>query len=220
MGGPFPNDELWCRLNAWVIAQWAKNTAKTEEDILRRFAEDQLGLSGEDVIKFSLLCLQSADAVLLGKLSLEAKISPWWSRDDTINTPNLPEDARLIKLILEEKAESVSLWRNMVSLAEGLEFPDKDIGRFVRSSARYGLELYQIYQAIFVLRAIAENKTTEDVHQWLKQYDDSWDRLNELCKSKNSPATPYFERGSSPYATGKPIEHFIAEIRGGNVRAK
>jgi len=88
--GPYVKNELWCELNAWVMAQWARDPRQSEEAVFNRFAEEKLGLKGSDVGKFRKLCLLSADAVLRGKTGTRRELSPWWSRDDGINRPALP----------------------------------------------------------------------------------------------------------------------------------
>jgi hypothetical protein len=38
---------LWCALNAYVIAKYAENPKRTEEEIFNEFAAQQLGLKTE-----------------------------------------------------------------------------------------------------------------------------------------------------------------------------
>ncbi|GAL79474.1 hypothetical protein JCM19274_1982 [Algibacter lectus] len=38
--GPYIKSEMWCDLNAWVMAQWGQNTNKSEEFIFNRYATD------------------------------------------------------------------------------------------------------------------------------------------------------------------------------------
>ncbi|MFI3294310.1 MAG: hypothetical protein SNI70_12450, partial [Rikenellaceae bacterium] len=58
-GGPYIKDELWCDLNAWVVAQWAADPTQREEDIFNRYAVEKMKLKGDDVAKFRRLCLLS-----------------------------------------------------------------------------------------------------------------------------------------------------------------
>src|SRR5438874_4952251 len=50
--GPYISNELWCELNVYVIAKYAENPKRTEEDIFDEFATQRLGLKGGDVAKF------------------------------------------------------------------------------------------------------------------------------------------------------------------------
>jgi hypothetical protein len=62
--GPYINNEMWCDLNAWVVAQWAKDPSQSEEEVFNRYATERLQLTGDNVAKFRKLCLLSADAVI------------------------------------------------------------------------------------------------------------------------------------------------------------
>lgn len=212
-GGPFPRNELWCRLNAWCIAQWAKNPDQSEESIFIRFATEQLGLNAEDGGRLRRLCLLSAEAILRGKLSVATRISPIWTRDDTINTPNLPADAAARARVLDEKRQAVQMWTEIVQLADTIEFRDTEDAIFVRQSSRYGLHLYRIYQAIFELAAMGDQGSPEKISRWLEDYDSGWADLRSLCAGKDSPATIYQEKGSPYYATGEAVDMFIAKMR-------
>ena len=41
--GPYIKNELWCELNAYVMAQWARDPRQSEESVFSRFAQDKLG---------------------------------------------------------------------------------------------------------------------------------------------------------------------------------
>ncbi|HTV75538.1 MAG TPA: hypothetical protein VMD57_00960, partial [Candidatus Baltobacteraceae bacterium] len=85
--GPYIQNELWCELNAYVIAKYAENPKRTEENIFDEFATQQLGLKGADVAKFRELNLLSAAAVLRGNLSFKGKVNLTWARDDFMGAP-------------------------------------------------------------------------------------------------------------------------------------
>jgi hypothetical protein len=72
--GPYITNELWCALNAYVIAKYAANSQRTEEEIFSEFATQQLGLKGGDVARFRELNLLSAAAVLRGQCSLKGPV--------------------------------------------------------------------------------------------------------------------------------------------------
>lgn len=211
--GPYINNELWPQLNAWVIAQWAKHPEESEESIFNRFALEQLRLKPSDAERFREFCMMSADAVIRGRLSLEAQINPWWTRDDTINTPTLPKGLVQIQMVLREKEEAVELWRHMTILATQIEWPDKKVGAFITQSANYGLSLYLIYQAVFELKACEVTGNKLAIKKWLRQYDESWESLEKLCAATNAPATSYRREGSRAYSTGEAVDLFVERMR-------
>jgi hypothetical protein len=89
--GPYLKDELWCDLNAYVLAQFVKrhNSPRpltmlrtvpgegqgvrasadpcSEESIFRDYARQKLGLSAADTDRFRKLCTLSARAILKGR---------------------------------------------------------------------------------------------------------------------------------------------------------
>jgi hypothetical protein len=111
--GPYLKDELWCDLNAYVLAQFVKrhfqdsprpragegqgvraamDPSPTEEAIFRDYANQKLGLSATDVDRFRTICTLSARAVLKGRYCevfdrvLRESLLPVanWMRDDRL----------------------------------------------------------------------------------------------------------------------------------------
>ena len=74
--GPYIKNELWCDLNALVMAQWANHPTDSQEAIFRRYAVGHLKLKGDDVDRFRELCFLSAKAVLGGERSAKSEITP------------------------------------------------------------------------------------------------------------------------------------------------
>lgn len=155
--GPYLKNELWCDLNASVLATWARDPQRTEEDIFREYTREQLGLSESDANRFRILCLLSSDAVLKGRQCesfdriLRESILPTalWMRDDRLGgcdqlapvldylgTHGLFEEA------LAEKDQAVELWQKIHQLAAQISWPDEATGTHVRASADYGLRLF------------------------------------------------------------------------------
>jgi hypothetical protein len=155
--GPYLKNELWCDLNASVLATWARDPRRTEEDVFREYTREQLGLSESDANRFRELCLLSADAVLKGRHCepfdriLGEAILPTalWMRDDRLGgsiqlapvldylgTHGLFEEA------LVEKDQAVELWQKIHILAEEISWPDEATGTHVRASVDYGLRLF------------------------------------------------------------------------------
>lgn len=211
--GPFIKNELWCELNAWVMAQWAKDPSQPEEQVFNRFATEQLGLKGGDVAKFRRLCLLSADAVVRAKSSTHSDVSPWWSRDDGINCPALPSDQEKRKRVLAEQAEAVKKWEEIVALAKEIRFPDPKTADYVVVSSNYGLDLYRIYQALFELEALGTGGDKAQIRKWLAAYDKAWADFRKLPSESGQCASLYEEKGASKGPKGEGIEKVIPAFR-------
>ncbi|HEX5790052.1 MAG TPA: hypothetical protein VFY13_02815 [Luteolibacter sp.] len=189
--GPFIKNELWCDLNAWVMAQWAADTTQSEAAIFNRYATERLGLKGDDVAKFRRLCLLSADAVLRGKCSTLSDITPWWSRDHFISAPPLPKEAVKRQRVLAEKTEAVKMWEEIVGLAKAIQFPDAATGEYVVTSSEYGLNLYRIYQIAFELADVGGQGDKGAIRILLARYDQAWVDYRKLAAEHSSCATLY-----------------------------
>ncbi len=209
--GPFIKNELWCDLNAWVMAQWANDTMQSEEAIFNRYATERLGLKGDDVAKFRRLCLLSADAVLRGKTSTFGDISPWWSRDNGINVPKLPSDPTKLQRVLDQKAEAVRLWEEISKLAHEIKFRDTTTRDYVVVSSEYGLRLYKIYQAVCELTAAGDDK--EKLRHWLPVYDQAWQDYRRLPAESAQCASLYNEKSAPKGPFGEGIEKLLPRLR-------
>jgi len=210
--GPYIKNELWCELNAWVMAQWAKDPRQSEESVFNRFAEEKLGLKGSDVGKFRKLCLLSADAVLRGKSGIHRELNPWWSRDDGINRPALPADPVVRTSIAEQQREAVEMWQEIVRLAGEIHFTNTETADFVKVSSTYGLDLYRIYQAYLNLNLAGLQAEPERLRDLLKKYDAAWDDYRKLAKDHPNCASLYEEHGSR-FGVGDGLEKAVAEFR-------
>jgi hypothetical protein len=186
--GPYIKNEMWCDLNAWVMAQWALDTTASEEAVFNRYARDRLGLRDEDVKAFRTLCLLSADAVVRGRNSTHADMDCWWTRDQGIGWPEIQGDR---ERNLKQKDESVSMWKDIVRLAEGIQWPDANTRDHAIGSAYYGLRLYEIYRNLVYLDDAETRKDREAMRTWLNAYDEAWEVYRKLPKQYAALATLY-----------------------------
>jgi alpha-L-fucosidase len=84
-------------LNAYVVAEFARNPARTEEEIFNEFARAKMKLADADVKKFREMNLLSAKAVLRGQLTtLGARVNEWWARDHFFEAPDLKKTNRIL----------------------------------------------------------------------------------------------------------------------------
>ena len=211
--GPYIKNELWPDLNAWVMAQWALNPRQSEEELFNCYAAGHLGLVGDEVGKFRRLCLLSAEAVIRGRQSLIERIDNWWTRDQYIAVPPLPKHLANLAPFLGEKDQAVARWREMVTLADSLHFPDAATGDYVKVSCRYGLHLYRVYDASFHLAALGVQGKPDELRKWIAEYDAAWADLRRLAKESEQCATLYRPRHSPWHPNQTNLDEFIDRLR-------
>ena len=202
--GPFLKNELWCDLNAYVVAEFAKNPARTEEEIFNEFARANLKLTEADAKKFRDLNLLSTKAVLRGQLTtLGAKINVWWARDHFFDEPDLSDFMKrgLVEKALAEKAEAVAMWNRIEALAHEIRFADASMQEFLETSAAYGRIKYSIVeQAWRVLLAARAGEQSGQydraaIRSAIKRYDELWVEWQALAARHPSCATLHKDIG-------------------------
>lgn len=197
--GPYITNELWCALNAYVIAKYAENPDRTEEEIFDEFATRQLHLKGDDVKKFRELNLLSAAAVLRGQCSLLSPVDLWWARDDFMAAPNLNYFVtnHLVAAALAEKAEAVADWEKIESLAHEIHFANATTQEFVETSCAYGRIKYSIFEQGWTILLYGEmgdrsgQYDCEKISAAIARYDKFWREWRELKAAHPSCATLY-----------------------------
>ncbi|WP_198680020.1 hypothetical protein [Aureibaculum luteum] len=210
--GPYIKNEMWCDLNSWVMAQWAKDTKQSEEFIFNRYATERLNLKGDDVAKFRKLCLLSAEAVVRGRNTTYNDISDvWWTRDQGIGWPKPAKDAIGQKRNLEQKDASVAKWKEIVKLAKSIHWDSKDAKNHAIGSAKYGFRLYEIYRSLIYLSDAASKGDNNSVQKWIKIYDKAWRKYNKLPDQYNTVATLYTQAYDRHIATN--ADRKVNELR-------
>ena len=196
--GPYIKNELWCELNAYVIAKFAENPARSEGEIFNEYARDKLKLSDGDAKKFRELNLLSEKAVLRGQLTtLGAKINVWWARDHFFDEPDLSDFIKqgLVEKALAEKAESVAMWKRIEQLAQEIHFADANTQEFVEVSASYGRIKYEIIRQAWTIlfsgkAGDASGKyDREKIRAAISRYDNLWQEWRNLEKNHACCAT-------------------------------
>lgn len=192
--GPYIKDEMWCDLNAWIMAQWALTPNATEESLFTRYATERLGLPAGQVASFRQLALLSAEAVLRWKRGTDLHLSPWWSRDQYFTFPTLPNTTAAIQSVLTSQDESVARWEQIVQLADGLTVPNAMHQETLVSSARYGLILAQMMRAVVNMTALTSSGDGWLNKYWLARYDEAKAAYVTLAaRYPNTIATFYVE---------------------------
>lgn len=193
--GPYTKNEFWCSLNAWVMARWASDPRRSEDEVFAEYASEVLKLSTEDVSKFRCLCLLSAQAVVRGKRTTHNDIRPWWSRDHYIREPDLPKDSNQRERVRREKSEAVEIWQQICILSREIRFADQATASFVHVTCDYGRFLYKIYQLNFAMKECEENLDPATAERLLGEYAAVWQSWREYAVAHPDLPTLYKEEG-------------------------
>lgn len=188
--GPYIKNELWCSLNACVMARYAEDPARSEKDIFNEFAMGQLGLTGDDLAKFRQLCLLSASAIVRGNLSFKGKVNLTWARDDFMAAPDLSYFIKnnLVPDVLAEKADSVAMWKKMEMLSRQIHFPDSKTREYVEVSCTYGRIKYAIIEQAWTILLYGgmgdatKNYDRQKLAAAITEYDRLWTEWRALLK--------------------------------------
>jgi hypothetical protein len=202
--GPYIPNDLWPRLNTYVIAKWAQDRSRTESSIFNSYATGTLGLSGDSLSRFRELSLLSADAVLRGRMSTSGGVNPFWTRDEYIGgTPTLRSffDSTIsngrIGAVMAEKQDAVNKWMRIESLAKQISMPSSTLRDYLVTSATYGRIQYDLFEDAWEVmlyglqgdRTGSYNRTVIDAA--IRNYDSLWQEWRNLKASKSNCPTLY-----------------------------
>ena len=176
-GGPKIPNEFWADMNAYVVAKWAQNTSRSEEEIFTEYALLK-GLPKNEVPKLHQIALMSDTGVMKGQWSFLGTSSVAWTRDASYtgnenNWTGLNEafdkwiQNEQTEVHLKEKAEAVELWKRIEALSKQLHFKDPKLTHFVQVSSTYGRLKYQtfMYGWNIMVRGYAGSKPGKTINQ-------------------------------------------------------
>jgi hypothetical protein len=193
--GPYLTNELWCDVNVHVLSRWVQNPHLSEAEIFNDYCAKVLKLSAADAAIFRQLCLLSADAVYRGIRGTRNEISPWWTRDQYMGRPPLPENPADLPEFLRQKDEAVAMWKQMIAQADRIHFPDPAVQEYVKTSCWYGCHVYQIYRDGFQLAALGLNGDKARIKALIDDYDQAWAAYKKLRLEHPACATLYVDKG-------------------------
>lgn len=217
--GPYISNELWPRLNAYVLSEWY-NTKNITEQKAFSIAMYKLGVRATDTADFRKLSLLSAKAVLRGhasaKLSFDSNMV-FWMRDEFLSgiepeaelNAKAPSEGFLyarfselykknqLELAIQEKYEAVQLWQQIVQLSNKIQLANKSDNEYLKVSAQYGLLLHEIIAEGWQIMALGfvgdstGNYKVKHLENALRKYDDLWKQYTLLKQKNSSCATLY-----------------------------
>lgn len=203
--GPYIPNEFWCELNTYVVAKWAQNPARTEEDVFNEFAREIAGIKDPaNIARLRRIALLSAAGVLRSQNSLVHKLDVWWNRDEYFAdlTGQMKDivKAGQTDAFLKEKADATAMWREIEQLSRKLQVPDPKLAEFIHVSCTYGRIkceiIEQMCQVLLHGLTARENKTKDPrVAAALARYDQLWAEWRQLRSDHpDSCATLYTDR--------------------------
>ncbi|MFD9890170.1 hypothetical protein ACFWY9_12580 [Amycolatopsis sp. NPDC059027] len=210
--GPYLRNELWCDLNTWVMARWARDTGLGEEGAFTAYASSRLGLRGDQLRRFRRLALLSAAGVLRGHYSVVHPMGKlMWTRDQFLggSDKDLTSDfaavvaAGRVETVLDEKQRAARMWDEIVALSWTLPLRDHADRDYLRVSARYGQSWHRVVHHGWevMLRGFAGDRggryDKAAMRHHLARYDAEWERWQRLAECEPSCATLY-----QPYSFG------------------
>jgi hypothetical protein len=217
--GPYITNELWPRLNAFVLSHWAADTRQTEAAVFDRFMAEN-GVAEASRPAFRQLALLSAKAVIRGHASVKMPFDSnmvFWMRDEFLSgiEPEAEVSARapsegflfdyfekvyrlgLLDSAVMEKQEAVSLWQKIAALSAQVHMNNKQDETYLQVSATYGLLLHRIIAEgwkIMALGFVGDKTGVYDYQQMgaaLIRYDAYWREYEQLPVKYPSCASLY-----------------------------
>jgi hypothetical protein len=204
--GPYIKNELWCELNAWVMAQWALSPSTSEEALFNRFASERLGLPSAQIPAFRRLCLLSAEAVWRWKRGTNNGLTAGWSRDQYYTFPNLPTSSSSRATVLSSEDDAVARFEEIVAIARTLTPADPADREFILSSSLYGLRLLRMMRSVVNLKAAELDNDGFRTKVWMDHHDEAWtDYLALADEYPNSASTFYIRNAWQTWGGENPI---------------
>ncbi|MEN8255659.1 MAG: hypothetical protein ABFR33_09340 [Verrucomicrobiota bacterium] len=164
--GPYLQSEFWPELNVRVLARWAQDPTRSEEEVFLETCREDFGFSAEAAVQFRELALIAAEATFKGRycaaFDRNRSAVPWssrwpleptcnWMRDDCLCGLHRLQAVfdRLVAIgavdeALEEKREAVVLWERVAGLGRTMDWPNPELKQKVASSIEYGLRLFRM----------------------------------------------------------------------------
>lgn len=216
--------EMWCDLNSYVINKWAKDTSVSDKELVIEYAKTYLNMNDTDAESFYEICEKSSMAVLLGRARNTDKynVDVWWTRDDGISTSSFRNNVKnaynngVADIMLEEKAQAVELWKEMMDIAQNLDDElyntklidsETSVKDYIIMTTSYGYHLYDIYNQMHIAeveRLKAEERgvdVTDAMVYAVLKYDLLWDNWQkEYEENKLNGYPTLYARESTSFA--------------------
>lgn len=224
--GPYITHEIWTDLNTYVVAQWAINPSRTEEEIFSGFT-DSIGFKGRDADMFRQIALLSVEGVRKGHCNSYTANDVWWTRDEFFSARQCLKDVdEAVKngweqKILAEKDEAVAIWLQIEALSRQLSHRDNDLLEAIRVSCSYGRIKYQLIREMWIMM-LADGRMRAgkdfdkgEIRSSISRYNALWAEWKRLKESSEWCATLYTDlafRNNRKGSIGELVERLSAVV--------
>jgi hypothetical protein len=200
--GPYIKSEFWADLNAYVLANFAKDSSVSEAEIFAKYCREKMFLDEKSSAKFRQICFLSARAILKGRhcetfdKSLNESVLPTacWMRDDRLGGREQLAEVleylyanQLFTEALNEKNETVKIWDEIKKLGDEIDWKDENQREIITTSIEYGRLLFNIVgQGWRVMCLGFEGEKTgeferEKIVEAVEKYDSFWLEYKKLA---------------------------------------
>ncbi|MFI3302551.1 MAG: hypothetical protein SNH35_00235 [Rikenellaceae bacterium] len=227
--GPFITNELWCDVNAMAMAVWASDVNQSEDEVLDKVLT-KLTVKKSSFKDFKKLLKLTEDGILKGQYTAlqGLRLNIWWARDQFFAIADAqPLYFEAVKQnrvdeVLNERAEAVAIWKEIVRLANRIEIEDPFYEDFLRVSAQYGLYKYEMTEQIAIIGineqidGATREFNVEQTRAAIKRYDELWIEWQELEDNNPICASIYKPNGFAldPRNTeGNPLRGVAATVQ-------
>jgi len=218
--GPYIADELWCDINARVLALWSKSPGEPTAALIDQVLAD-LGFTPTHRPAMSRILRLSTRAVLLGVTGSRGDIDTEWTRDEFLGgfEPECPPMTRTVNAVLEggnaeatlaEQNEALDIWRQIERLAETIEHDDPERLAFLRTSCRYGRIFQEVVCAGWTVILLGEQGSRsgevqeQRIARALADFRRAWAEWREL--SQRPECSSLYRATYCRYVTDKGME--------------
>lgn len=212
--GPYPKDELWSEMNAWVLAAWANNPEASEEDLFNDYCVRHLRLDAANARTLRKIALLSEDACLKAFDKRDNPDNePMGIRDMYIPFPILPSDTAFAEKLISEQDEAVADFEQIASLAATLQMPDTLRQQWARVSCQYGLQMMRIFRSLHRLAGIRQLRLPYDKAKYIREYDDAWRELERLAETLPAVCPSLYSKTVIRRTDGESADEIVNNMR-------
>lgn len=221
--GPYIKNDIWTDLNTFVVARWAADTSRSEEDVFSEFC-DSLSLKGYNAYLFRQIALLSVEAVRKGHCNSYTHNDVWWTRDEFFSASAnrgvidaiIAQNA--VNKVLAEKDESAYLWLAIEAMSRQIECEDRALKEAIEVSCTYGRIKYHLMREMWRLMILerlyagGDASVLEEIRSGIRNYDALWDEWRSLKESSPLCATIYTDMAYRNSRKGS-IGEFVDGLR-------
>lgn len=212
--GPYPKDELWSEMNAWVLSAWAVNPGYSEEKLFRDYCRMHLHLDNNNTEMMRKIALLSEDACLKAfNKKWNPDNEPMGIRDMYIPFPVLPANAGLADKLIREQDEAVEDFRQIANLSGKIQMPDTIRQSAVRVSCLYGLQMFRIFRSLYHLAGIRQLRLPYDKALYIREYDVAWKEVEMLARKYPAACPSLYSKMTVRRTESQVADSIVNEMR-------